>query len=268
MSKGFRKRRPRNIPNLKKDVVPHKNITLKEKLHQIYYGTVNLETTCKGQCECCKVAMPQMNYCEFAQIINEIWGTSSKSDKIELICTSIEYFFRNQFEKWGMQSLIKPCMLLSQEGKCKYYTSRPLNCRIYGLWPADTYKARVDAFEVAYEGLLTREQLPLNTQCPNVKRVDESVPLTSDVLNSLFTKLDAVDKKMGEFTEAQIRQKENYRTFSDWLLFKVFGEDFLCTLTDFMIAASKETIMDQITQLKKVASDKFSKDMPNLNINV
>ena len=241
-----------------------KRLTLKEKLHQIYYSTVNLDTTCSGRCECCKVAMPQINYSEYSQIINEIWDTTSRSEKIELICTSIEYFFRNQFEKFGMDSLVKPCMLLTKEGKCSRYESRPLNCRIYGLWPKDDYEARVDKFEDAYEGLLTREQLPLNKQCPYVKRVDESVPITSEVLDSLFSQLDDLDKRVGNFSDTQIENKENYRTLHDWLLLKTFGEEWLVKLTDFAIAANKDTILDQMEQIKKVTREQFAKEMPDI----
>jgi len=252
--------RQRNI----KDATKTTTITLKEKLHQIYYGSVNLDTTCKGRCECCRVAMPQIHFSEFSQLINEIWDTTSRSEKIEMICTSIEYFFRNQFEKWGMESLVKPCILLSKEGRCVRYESRPLNCRIYGLWPKDDYKDRVDKFEQAYEGLLKREELPLNTQCPNVKRVDESVPITSELLDKLFAQLDELDKKVGNFTDAQVQHKENYRTFSDFLLWKIFGEEWLIKLTDFVVAADKNAMVDMIEQLKKTTREKFAKDMPDI----
>jgi len=238
--------------------------SLKEKLHDIYYGTVNLDTECKGSCECCKVAMPQMNFCEFNQLINEIWDSSNKSQKLDLICMSIEYFFRNEFEKWGKDSLIKPCMLLSEEGKCAYYDSRPLSCRLYGLWPEEDYNARVDKFEKAYEGLLKREELPLNKQCPHVKRVDESSPITKESIDKLFVRLDVLDALSG-FSELSIRNKENYRTFHDWLLYKVFGEDWLIKLTTFMLAANRKVIEDQVKALKDAVRSKFSKDMPDIS---
>jgi len=240
-----------------------KSITLKERLEKIYHGAVNLDTTCKGICECCKVAMPQMNYCEFEQLVNDIWGSVSRSEKLRLIGTSVEYFFRNEFEKWGMDTLVKPCMLLSEEGKCIFYESRPLSCRLYGLWPEDSYKDRVDKFEKAYEGLLKRDELPLNTQCPHVKRVDEEVELTKELIEDLYGQLDSMDKKIGDFSETQIEQKENYRTFHDWLLFRIFGEEWLSKLTSFMMAADKETIVAQVEALKTVISEKFAKDMPD-----
>ena len=71
-------------------------VPLKKKLADIY-TEVNLETTCSGRCECCKVAMPQMNYCEFLQVLNEIWKTEDNNGKIDIIKTSIEYFFRHDF---------------------------------------------------------------------------------------------------------------------------------------------------------------------------
>lgn len=247
-------------------VIPFKSKTkavpLKERLKRVY-DTVDLSTTCSGRCECCKVAMPQMNYCEFSQLINDVWETTSRSEKIRLICTSVEYFFRNEFEKWEMDTLVKPCMLLSEEGKCIFYDSRPLSCRMYGLWPEDSYKERVDKFEKAYEGLLTREEIPLNTQCPHVERVDDSEELTKEIIDDMFAQLDKLDEKVGGFTDAQMEQKENYRTFHDWLLLKVFGEEWLSKLTSFMLAADKETIQEQVDALKEVITTKFAKDMPD-----
>jgi len=269
-SKGFihKSKAPKNQEDLialksKIHTDPSRAITLKTKLDQIYSSKANFNTTCEGKCECCKVAMPQMNYSEFCQLINEVWDTSSKTVKIDLICASIDYFFRNQFEKWGMDSLIKPCLLLSSEGKCRYYKSRPLNCRIYGLWPAKSYEERVDKFEKAYEGLLTREQLPLNTQCPYVKRVDPSIPITADLIESVFNQLDELDKKVGNFTELQIKNRENYRTFHDWLLLKTFGEDWLVKLTDFIMAADKDSMVDLVTQIIKATRSQFAKEMPD-----
>ena len=218
---------------------------------------VNLDTTCKGSCTCCKVAMPQMNYSEFSQLINEIWDNSSKSEKIEMICNSVEYFFRNEFEKWGMESLVKPCMLLAEDGKCKYYESRPLNCRLYGLWPEKSYTERVDKFEKAYEGMLKRSELPLNTQCPYVKRVDDSKELTIDVINNLFAQLDVLDAQIGGFSSLRVQNRENYRTLHDFLLLKIFGEDWLIKLTTFVLAANKETMIDQIEAIKEVIRKNF-----------
>jgi len=240
--------------------------SLKQKLHDIYYGAANLDSTCKGNLTCCRTACPMMNFSEFSQLINEVWDSSSKSKKIELICTSIEYFFRNEFEKWSKDSLIKPCLLLNDNGKCSYYSSRPLSCRIYGFWPEATYNARVDKFEKAYKGLLTREELPLNKQCPYVKRVDESIPLTDEIINGLYKQLDELDKKVGNFSDLQIEQKENYRTFHDWLLLKIFGEVWLANLTQFMLSASKPVIKDQIIAIKNAIKQKFAKEMPNIKL--
>ena len=256
------KKKVKNIPFKSKS----KQISLKERLRRVYEDTVNLNTTCKCTNFCCRVAMPQMNYCEFSQLINEIWGTSSKSEKIEFVCKSIEYFFRHEFEKWGMESLVKKCMLLSKNGKCSYYESRPLSCRIYGLWPKKEYNERVDKFEKAYKGLLKRKDLPLNVQCKNVKRVDDSKELTIEVINDLFAQLDKIDDKIGDFSDVQLEQKENYRTFHDWILLKTYGEDWLITLTSFMMAAKKEDLVDLVEQLKVATRQNFAKEVPDLRI--
>jgi Fe-S-cluster containining protein len=268
MSKKQGKGKTVKVRDFKRNSKPAKKnrskITLRDKLDEIYYSSVCLDTTCQGRCECCKTAMPQMNYCEFCQLADDIWRTTSRSEQIRLICSSIEYFFRNEFEKWGKESLIKPCLLLAEDGKCRFYQSRPLSCRMYGLWPEATYNARVDKFEKAYDGLLKREELPLNKQCPYVKRVDETVPLTDELISHLYKQLDELDKKVGDYTDLKIEQKENYRTFHDWLLLKIFGEGWLVNLTQFMMGATRPVIEEQISAIKKAVVDTFSKDMPNL----
>jgi len=163
-----------------------------------------------------------------------------------------------------METLVKPCMLLSEDDKCKYYENRPLSCRLYGLWPDDTYKERVDKFEKAYEGLLKRKEIPLNTQCPHVKRVDESKELTKEIIDGMFEAIDELDKKTGGFSAAQVSQKENYRTFHDWLLLKVFGEEWLSGLTSFLLAADKEAISGQITAIQDVMRGELAKKMPDI----
>lgn len=239
-----------------------KRFNLKQVLESIYVDYVNLETTCNHVCDCCNVAMPQLNYSEFVQIITELWPKLNNAAKLDMICKSIEYFFRYDYEKWATDSLIKPCMLLEEKTKlCSIYESRPLNCRMYGLWPKEDYEKRVDRFAKVYENYgLKRENLPLNTQCPFVKRVDDSKPLTTEVINGLFAKLDDLDKKVGNFTDLQVAQKENYRTFHDWLLLKVLEESWLTKLTSFLMAADKEAMEDQIRVIKDVFTKEFLKN--------
>jgi len=251
-SKAKSKKRSNVVKFPVKKAKSGKKITLRERLDRIYSSKANLATTCAGRCECCKVACPQMNYSEFISLLTTIWSKASNDEKLDLICQSLEYFFLYDFDKFGKGSLVKPCMLLSEKGECKYYEQRPLNCRLYGLWPEEDYKKRVDAFAEAYEGKLTREELPLNTQCPDVKRVDDSVELTTELIQSMFDELDKLDSQILQFSDAQVKQRENYRTFHDWLLVKVLGEDWLSKLTVFMLAAEPEIIREQIKTCKQV----------------
>ena len=241
---------------------------LKDKLQAIY-NSVDMSTTgCEisiCNCACCRVAMPQMNYSEFVQLATDLWGESPKERKIAIICKSIEYFFRNEYDKWGMDSLIKPCQFVDEEGKCMAYESRPLSCRAYGLWPEEEYNQRVDKFEEAYkEHGLTREDLPLAKQCKMIRRADGTKELTMEELDKLFDQLDSLDKKVGDFSNLQVRSKENYRTFHDWLLLKVFGEDWLTMLTTFMMSANREQMEDQIVQLKNVIEETLDLDDENV----
>lgn len=268
-NKNVKKNRNRNI---NKNIIPFKptktiknRINLKNVLQGIY-NEVNLNTTCQHRCECCKTACPSMFYSEFVQIITELWKKLDHKQKLELLIKSLEYFFRYDYEKWGKDSLIKPCMFLDEKtGLCTIYENRPINCSLYGLWPKEDYEARVSKFEKAYAKYgLKREDLPLNTQCPNVKRIDDSIPLTTEVINGLFDKLDKLDVKIGNFSELQIKQKENYRTFHDWLLLKVIGEDMLVKLTTFAMAAKKEVMEDQVRATREVWTKAFEKSFPDI----
>jgi len=262
--KGTRKtRKPFDKKEFLKNV---QKASLKDKLQSIYHDDVSLETTMTCTCTCCKVAMPQINYSEFVQIATEVWQEFSQEEKVQIICKSVEYFFRNEYEKWGKDIFIKPCMFLDQETNlCKIYESRPLACRLFGLWPKEEYEKRVDKFEKAYKEYgLTREDLPLHKQCDKVERIDKSVELDMEMIESLYSKLDDLDKKVGDFSDTQIKGKENYRTFHDWLLLKIFGEEWLIDLSNFMKSATKEQIEDQVSAIKDAIIDMCKDQMPNI----
>jgi len=255
-----------NKSKTKKKKTSVKNRTdLKSVLQSIYHDTADLSTTCCHQCQCCNVAMPQLNSSEYIQIATTIWKSKSHEDILDIICKSVEYFFRYEYTKWGMDALIKPCMFLGKDKNCDIYEDRPLSCRIYGLWPDSVYNNRVDRFAKAYEKHgLKREELPLHKQCPMVKRVNPEVELTEEVINGLFKQLDDLDSKIGSFSDLQIRQKENYRTFHDWLLLNIFGEDWLSQLTTFILAADRKTMEEQIEAIKTVIRDNFKSNLPQL----
>jgi len=261
MAKKKKKTNKTNKPKKKT-----KKIELSSLLNRVYTNAVNLETKCKHRCECCKVAMPQLNYCEAVQILKDLWekNTDNPKAKIDMICKSIEYFFKSDFDKFDMETLIKPCMLLDKNGMCKVYTNRPLSCRMYGLWPEKDYKERVDKFEDAYKDKLKREELPLNTQCPHVKRVDGSVPITTELIETLYKELNDIDDKIGKFTELQMEHKENYRTLHDWILFFFFGEQWLTELTNFLLSAGRDEIEDLLVQVKKQVENAFKDNVPDL----
>lgn len=261
MAKNKKKKgaaKSKRTPKTKKDLIKKMaSRNLDEKLQAIYHDHVSLETSCDHQCACCMVAMPQINYSEFINIATHIWDTFSFEDKLDLICTSVEYFFKYEYEKWGMESLIKPCMLLEQKtGLCKVYEKRPLSCRMYGLWPEKEYASRVDKFAEAYAKYdLKREDLPLYQQCPLVRRKDNSIELTTEIIDALYESINDLDKSVGGFTNLKIKAKENYRTFHDWLLLKIYGEDWLTSLTTFMLSADKDVMEEQITEIKKAIHD-------------
>jgi len=176
-----------------------------------------------------------MNYSEATQILTRIWNTWDRNDKKKLLTTSIDYFFSN--------SMIKPCPLLGAafDGKpgCLIYEDRPLNCRLYGQWAGDSYERRVETFKTATG--FERSQLPLNTQCPHVRRV-EGDSLDEETVNELFAEIDKLDQRIGDFTEAQMEQRYNYRPIHDWVLAKFWGEENLVFWTEVFHAMKKEEV--------------------------
>ncbi len=177
--------------------------------------------------------------------------------------------FYMPLEEVQVSTYAGPVIDIQVEGAESFVTTSGVvhNCKMYGLWPEEDYNKRVDNFAKRYAKYgLSREELPLYKQCPFVKRVDDNVELTSEVIDALYKRIDNLDKEIGDFTDLQIENKENYRTFHDWLLLRIFGETWLTQLTAFILAADKETLKDQITQIKVAVCDAFSKDMPKLEL--
>ena len=222
--------------------------TLEEELNEVYNLHGDLATTCLRQCNCCNVACPQMNYSEAVSIIDDIWKNWSKEDKTKILVTAIKYFFS--------KSLIKPCPML-KEKDCSEYAKRCLSCRIYGLWPKEVYDKRAES--VSKNLGLPKEQVPLNTQCEFVKRINGQ-PISIEQINEMYDKLDKIDLHLlignnltiKEDIEHKIGTRWNYRTMHDWLLFLFLGEDWLTHITQFSLAAKKEDLEDLLTCWKKL----------------
>lgn len=215
-----------------------KLVSLKDKLKAIY-ETVDLSTSCSGHCVCCNVACPQMNHSEFLVLLDEIYNNSPKEKRLEVLKKSVRYFFS--------QSLIKPCPLLDEK-LCGYYEERPLACRLFGLWPEDMYEERVQRF-MSVTGM-KREEIPLNTQCKYVRRINDSSPITREHIENMYREIDNIDVQIGNYTKDQISKKYNQRTFHDWFMVTVFGEENLSDMSKFFLAAQeKESVDDFVEQM-------------------
>jgi len=208
-----------------------KTTTLAAELEAVY-ALENLSTVCCRQCTCCRVACPQMKFSEANNIIDTIWNQWNKADKKALLMTCVKYYFSD--------SLIKPCPLLDGS-ECRIYGIRPLNCRLYGLWPEDMWENRVGMF-VKSTGL-ERDKIPLNRQCTSVRRAGGLPPLMAEQIEKLFRALDAMDAVLG-VSEAKIKSSWNYRTIHDWLLLKFWGEDVLVKWTNVILSSTKEDRQD------------------------
>ena len=239
-TKAKRKKRRKQIMQKRGRQKAARRVPLRDKLQQVY-TQISLETTCCRQGVCCSVACPQMNFSEATQILDRIWSEWSQDDKKKLVITSMRYYFSN--------SMVKPCPLIAKDEDgtvgCAVYEDRPLNCRLFGQWPAGAYERRVEGF-VRATGF-DRCDLPLNCQCPHVRRKDAEVELPEEVIQGMFAQLDLLDSRIGNFKEEDIERRHNYRTIHDWVLLKFLGEDKLTTLTDFLLAADEEEIEDYLS---------------------
>jgi len=221
-----------------------KLVGLSDQLQKIY-SVEDLSTTCCRQCTCCRVACPQMKYSEAVNIIDHVWNTWSKPDKKDLLVNCVTYYFSD--------SLVKPCLLLKGD-ECREYKNRPLNCRLYGLWPNDMWEKRVEAFSKQTD--LSRDKLPLNTQCPHVRRKNGQ-PLTEGKIIALFKTIDRLDRQMG-LSETQTMTAWNYRTLHDWVLLKFWGEHTLVQWTNYVLAMSWEEREAILEIFYKIVDEKLN----------
>lgn len=183
-----------------------------------------------------------MKFSEATVILNRVWAEFSRDDKKQFIVTCVRYFFS--------RSLVKPCPML-KGNECQVYSDRPLNCRLYGLWPEDTYKARAQRLATRLD--LPLEQVPLNTQCPLVRR-NNGQPLTNEMIDAMDAAINHLDtalimegdKRRATEAQAKVDKNWNYRSLHDWALYRVFGEGLLVRLTQLMLHGTPESIRAQL----------------------
>jgi len=251
-----------NKPPVIQAVPQRKMVPLEEILDRVYTKE-DLSTVCLRQCTCCRVACPQMKYGEASSLIDHIWATWSSEDKKALLVTCVHYFFSD--------SLLKPCPILNGK-ECREYDRRSLNCRLYGMWPKDSWEDRVAMFSKSTG--LPRAKLPLNVQCENVRRKPQKCtnckdgtvpygpsngsqysrvkckscngtgkiqppPLTIEQISALFESLDKVDVFLG-ISELKVSTSWNYRTLHDWVLMKFWGEEILIKWTNLLLTTTVE----------------------------
>jgi hypothetical protein len=219
-----------------------KTVTMRDKIQSVY-ASVELGTTCCRQCVCCMVSCPQMNQCEAATILDDIWTKWTKDDRKKFIVRCMKYFFGN--------SMVKPCPLLgrAQDGHpgCMAYSDRPLNCRLYGQWPEEAYEKRVQRFVEATG--MKRTELPLNKQCAHVRNITGESP-SAETIEALFEQLDVIDMVVFKYDRPMVEKKHNYRALHDWALVKYLGEDKLTTLSTFFKACTEEQAKDYLEKFE------------------
>ena len=141
------------------------------------------------------------------------------------------------------QKTRKPCAFLSKDNMCTVYEVRPLKCRTYGLIPPSLYEIIVGS--VSVEMGVPREELPLCTQCPDVKVKTEfqglfpTNEIPTESIRRMESMLRELDRGLGMKKETQ-DQGFGFLTYHDWHLLFEFGEQWMENLSKLRLSLKDE----------------------------
>ena len=195
------------------------------------------ETTCSHKTCCCRAGCPNMYYAEFLSIYRGAVEKLSKAQRLDLIIECVrQYLAPQQVDK------PKPCVFLSGND-CAVYEFRPLKCRLYGLIPSSLYEWIVDS--VAKDMKTPKEQLPLCTQCDQVKVKDKfkaKFPdgvVPEDKIKKLEIRLRLNDSDLGMPEHLQ-HDGYGFLTYHDWHIMFDLGEKWMTSLSTLRTKAGEE----------------------------
>ena len=161
-----------------------------------------------------------------------------------------------------VKSYVGPVVDLEVDEAESFVTSSGIahNCRLYGMIPAETYSKRAQRLADRLD--LPLEQVPLNTQCPFVRR-KVGDPLTDEVIDRLDSAIDRLDVLLIQggnarrATEAQAKVDKgwNYRSLHDWALYYIFGEEILVNLTQILKRETPEGIQATLSELETAVKE-------------
>ena len=190
---------------------------------------------------CCSSQNPSLYYVEFLQVLKVVGETWSNSKKTDLILRAVRNYLDN--------SLSKGCVFYNNE--CTIYKDRPLQCRLYGVIPKETWDKR-------WETLKKRQGDKFEAK-PQCTLVTSEEKITPEMEDKWFLHTKKSEERIGIAPEIINRHDlagGSYRTFHDHLLLEFFGEDLLSVLTKAkMTNSTEEEINLLIEELRKQLSE-------------
>lgn len=222
-----------------------------EQIGIVYEGCP--ETTCCSKAECCNAGCPNMYFNEFLNIRRGAVDKMTPAQRTELTVECVKRYLQDQRKP-------KPCVFLQKDNLCSIYKHRHFKCRTYGIIPPSLYDWIANA--VAMEMGVERKDVPLCTQCPDVKIKPEFKEKYPD--NSILeSEIKKMEKRLREIDRTMLGMKKevqdqgmSFLTYHDWHLLFEFGEIWMENLTKLRLSLTDEKKEQFIVALKSALDAK------------
>lgn len=166
---------------------------------------------------CCKTQNPQVLYSEFLNTWSMITSTWEDS-KIESLVEKClrRYLFSDKY---------KGCSFLDTDtNKCSQHSTRPFNCRTYGIIPEEEFKPRYERLKVLYPDS--------RNQCNLVSTVNGEAVTKRD-MDSWWLEMNAIEMSLGIKKDLVTDAPGgSYRTYHDHILIHLLGEKGMQDLSE------------------------------------
>lgn len=214
----------------------------------------NIKIEAEGGCGswCCFLQTPQVLYTEFLNTWNNV-SHNWNDIKFELL---IERCLR----KYLFPNKDKSCVFINKENSlCDQHTTRPLNCRIYGITPEEEFKPRYERLKVIYP--------EARNQCNLVSTVNGEKVTIKDTDN-WWLELCSIEMSIGIKKELITDASGgSYRTYHDHILIHILGEAGMEKLSELRVKGSpnekEHTIINIINAMKKFKESSRVKEKEN-----
>jgi Fe-S-cluster containining protein len=199
---------------------------------------IKLENGCKGWC--CEEQTPQVLYVEFLNSWEYVVSNFSQQQLREL--------FESCLSKYLYPQRYKGCVFYDKVNRiCKQHNTRPYNCRIYGITPDDEFKPRFEKLKVLYPDL--------KYQC-NLIKTENGEEVTKKNIDNWWLELKSIEMAIGvQAKNIHDNVGGTYRTYHDYMLLYILGEEGLEYLTYYRMNGSGE----EKDKIIKQTSDNFIK---------